>query len=264
MKQRDSAFSLVELSIVLVILGLLTGGILAGQSLIRASELRAVSAEYGRYLTSIHSFRDKYFALPGDFAQATKFWGRLNSNADCATNSATAVASPGSCDGNGDGLIVATGAASQSAETYQFWRQLALAGLIEGTYSGLSGAGSNEHSVLGTNAPASKLSNAGWSVTYAGLYGDAELYLVDYGPYTFEFGTAVSTSRTFGPALKPEEAWNVDTKTDDGKPAYGKVIARYWNNQCAAADDGGSANNDLVASYRLSDTAKRCALYFRP
>lgn len=59
------AFSLVELSIVLVILGLLTGGILAGQSLIRAAELRAVSTEYSRYITATQSFRDKYFAVPG-------------------------------------------------------------------------------------------------------------------------------------------------------------------------------------------------------
>src|SRR6478736_3210874 len=94
-------FSLVELSIVLVILGLLTGGILAGQSLIRAAELRAVGTEYGRYATATQTFRDKYLALPGDFKDATRFWNRLNSNADCVTSSSTTVGSPGVCDGNG-------------------------------------------------------------------------------------------------------------------------------------------------------------------
>ena len=59
-------FSLVELSIVLVILGLLTGGILAGQSLIRAAELRSISTDYSRYIAAVQAFRDKYFALPGD------------------------------------------------------------------------------------------------------------------------------------------------------------------------------------------------------
>ncbi|MFZ4541879.1 MAG: type II secretion system protein [Rickettsiales bacterium] len=54
------AFSLVELSIVLVILGLLVGGILSGQALIRASELRSVSTEQQRYFTAIQTFRDKY------------------------------------------------------------------------------------------------------------------------------------------------------------------------------------------------------------
>ncbi|PZP83692.1 MAG: type II secretion system protein, partial [Azospirillum brasilense] len=55
-------FSLVELSIVLVILGLLTGGILGGQSLIRAAELRTISTDANRYITAAQTFRDKYFA----------------------------------------------------------------------------------------------------------------------------------------------------------------------------------------------------------
>ncbi len=63
--------------------------------------------------------------------------------------------------------------------------------------------------------------------------------------------------------LTPEEARNIDTKIDDGKPAYGKLIARFWNDACAAADDGTHANNDLEASYKLSDDSIQCALYFR-
>ena len=67
-------FSLVELSIVLVILGLLVGGVLSGQSLIRAAELRAATQEYQRYYTATQTFRDKYFAIPGDFNNAQAFW----------------------------------------------------------------------------------------------------------------------------------------------------------------------------------------------
>lgn len=48
---------------------------MAGQSLIRAAELRSVPTDAARYLTAINSFRDKYFALPGDMANAVKFWG---------------------------------------------------------------------------------------------------------------------------------------------------------------------------------------------
>lgn len=70
-------FSLVELSIVLVILGLLTGGILAGQSLIRAAELRSYITDVQRYPAAVNAFKDKYFAYPGDMANATKFWGAL-------------------------------------------------------------------------------------------------------------------------------------------------------------------------------------------
>lgn len=84
-------FSLVELSIVLVILGLLTGGILAGQSLIRAAELRSVSTEQSRWVTAANSFRDKYFALPGDFRDATKFWNLQVSGSGCTSSSGVAT-----------------------------------------------------------------------------------------------------------------------------------------------------------------------------
>ena len=77
------AFSLVELSIVLVILGLLVGGVLSGQSLIAAAALRSVTTQEARWVAATQTFRDKYFALPGDMNNATSFWGRMNGNADC-------------------------------------------------------------------------------------------------------------------------------------------------------------------------------------
>ena len=74
-RAETQGFSLVELSIVLVILGLLTGGILAGQNLIRASELRSVSTQINQLNTAFMTFRDTYFALPGDMRNAQDFWG---------------------------------------------------------------------------------------------------------------------------------------------------------------------------------------------
>ncbi|PZP83521.1 MAG: hypothetical protein DI582_10865 [Azospirillum brasilense] len=258
---KKSAFSLVELSIVLVILGLLTGGILGGQSLIRAAELRAVSTEATRYVTAAQTFRDKYFALPGDFRDATRFWGRMNGNADCVTNSSAAVNSAGACDGNGDGILDQGTAATTSGEFVQIWRQLQLAGLIEGTYTGLTGSGGFGHCVIGTDCPRSKLNNAGWGAGYR-ISGDSNSYALDYNNY-IRIGASNTTSIPGAPILRPEEAWNIDTKIDDEKPAQGKVIATFWNNLCAAADDGSHANNDLVASYRLSDTTNQCSLYYR-
>src|ERR1700742_2576195 len=93
------AFSLVELSIVLVILGLLVGGILGGKSLIRASELRSVVTQHDQILTAILGFKDKYFALPGDMNNATQFWGALNPVSFCMTGHSV---DQKTCDGNGD------------------------------------------------------------------------------------------------------------------------------------------------------------------
>lgn len=256
-----NGFSLVELSIALVILGLLTGGILAGQSLIRAAELRSVTVEYQRYATATASFRDKYFGIPGDFRDATKFWGRLNANADCVTNSAASVASPGACDGNGNGLIGDAGGAAGAGDSMQFWRHLALAGLIEGSYAGLAGAAGTYDCPLGTVCPKSRLGNAGWNVrgeAYGTVYaGDTERYSIAYGN-TLEVGGYVANNTLAGAILKPEEAWNIDTKLDDGKPGTGTIIPRYWG-----VCDTATANSDYAGSYKLTSSSIACILYFR-
>lgn len=253
-------FSLVELSIVLVILGLLVGGVLTGQSLIRAAELRSVTTEFEKYQSAIHTFRDKYFQLPGDMNNATSFWGAAHATpATCLTTAGTGTQT---CNGDGDGQVELAAAASQRSEQYAFWAHLANAGLVEGSYTGFSGAGSTSDSVIGTNTPRAKIGNAGWSARTVGVYaGDAASYALDYGSILF-VGAKVAGNDLAGPLLKPEEAWNIDTKMDDGKPARGKVIAYYWNNLCAAADDGTHANNDLAASYRLTDSAQQCVLAF--
>lgn len=249
-------FSLVELSIVLVILGLLTGGILAGQSLIRAAELRAVNSEYSRYAAAVNTFRDKYFAVPGDMTAATKFWG--DDNAACP-DAAVPNGTPGTCNGNGDGNVDQATAANATSEIFQFWKQLALAGLIEGTYTGLSGAAGLYSIEIGSNAPRARLNNAGWHAsTNRNFPGDADTYQIDLNSYFFLGGGFDNGN----PVLKPEEAWNLDTKFDDGRPAQGSVIAKYWNNLCAAPDSGAATFSNLNASYRLSDSSVRCALFF--
>lgn len=143
-------FSLVELSIVLVILGLLTGGILAGQSLIRASELRAVSTEINRYQTARYTFRDKYFALPGDMRNATSFWGNADTGAmggECAAPLTDAGTGTQTCNGDGSGRM------DLALEERRVWQHMANAGLIEGSYSGVGTT-----MVAGVNVPTSKLS----------------------------------------------------------------------------------------------------------
>lgn len=249
-------FSLVELSIVLVILGLLTGGILAGQSLIRASELRAVTTEAQRYITVTQAFRDKYFSIPGDFPDATRFWTRMNSNADCVTNSSASVGTPGACDGNGADGIHSTGA-SQVGEPQQFWRHLALAGLIEGSYTGIAGSGGGWHCTIGSSCPGSKLNAGGWGQDTLNTYGgDSSWFSGTYGNI-FVFGAQTATEYPSAAVLRPEEAWNIDTKMDDGKPGQGRVFAvRYstCTNATGATDTG--------TTYKLTDGSIACAMSF--
>lgn len=249
----NRGFSLVELSIVLVILGLLTGGILAGQSLIRAAELRAVTTEHDRYRTAVQTFRDKYFGLPGDITNAHKFWGAADggdgTGSDCRMESATTA----TCSGDGNGQICYTTACTAGTwEKYQVWKQLANAGLIEGSYSGASGlttpanticvGSAANQSLAGCNVPASKFGNGYWEYFYVGN--------ITSDPYMFDgsYGNSLQLVQT---SLKPVELWSIDVKVDDGRPAYGNLVAWRWN-FCAT----GAANTaDLASANYLTNPA---------
>jgi prepilin-type N-terminal cleavage/methylation domain-containing protein len=231
------AFSLVELSIVLVILGLLVGGVLAGQSLIRAAELRAVTTEYNKFYTASRAFRDKYFAVPGDMSNATKFWG---ASAACP---ATAGTGTQTCDGDGNGSIGLSGGTSQYSESFTYWQHLANAGLIEGTYTGMSGAGGSYESNT-TNSPKSKLASAIWFVS-TDTFSAPAFFPVALARSNFRIGALAGTNWPFGKLLKPEEAWNIDTKLDDGLPGTGKVTA----------PTNGYANEPNCASTAVASTA---------
>lgn len=237
------AFSLVELSIVLVILGLLTGGILAGQSLIRASELRAISTEYNNYITTFRSFRDKYMALPGDIKNAHLFWGARDGGDGYGSDCRSEVNSSGTCSGNGNGQIIGydgvdPDASSYTYENYLLWDHLARAGLVTGTYTGnpATRAGNTvcvdaaNGSIPGCNAPRSKFGSSNmWQINRVGN--------VVSHPYLFDgtYGHALTLTR--GPGwnnfidhvMRPDELLSLDTKMDDGKPGTGKLIGARWN-----------------------------------
>ena len=116
-------FTLVEIAIVLVIIGLLIGGILKGQEMITQGRIKNAIIDFTGITAAYYAYIDRYKALPGDDIQANSRW--------------PASVLPAGSSGNGDGVINgaynATGAAS--VETQFFWMQLRAAGLVTGSAS---------------------------------------------------------------------------------------------------------------------------------
>lgn len=249
------AFSLVELSIVLVILGLLVGGVLSGQSLIRAAEIRAATSEYSRFLAATQSFRDKYFALPGDMTNATAFWGAAHATpVTCLTTLGTGTQT---CNGNGDGQI-ARNEPLGNHEFFRFWQHLANAGLIEGNYTGIPASGFAGSSTA--NSPRSRVPSGFWFTAHAGtMSGGTDVFDGNFGN-TWELGVITPNFHPSSPLFKPEELWNIDVKVDDGLPARGNLTARApFNNTCTSAANSA----DLSATYLLTSATTACVAYFR-
>lgn len=121
---REAGFTLVEIAIVLVIIGLLLGGILKGQEMITQAKIKNVINDMTGVAAAMYGYQDRYRALPGDDKNAASRWSTTSS-------------------GDGDGVIIgAYTAAITSApgatpvtgpESALFWHHLRLAGFISGT-----------------------------------------------------------------------------------------------------------------------------------
>ncbi|MDK9694224.1 MAG: prepilin-type N-terminal cleavage/methylation domain-containing protein [Sulfurimonas sp.] len=59
-------FTLVELSIVLVIVGLLIGGVLKGKEMIESTKIKKVKTDIDSIVAATYAYQDKKGVLPGD------------------------------------------------------------------------------------------------------------------------------------------------------------------------------------------------------
>jgi prepilin-type N-terminal cleavage/methylation domain-containing protein len=274
MKKRAGGFTLLEVSIVLVIIAIIIGSVVITNSMIRDAQLRNVVAEAQRYTQLIADFRDKYGALPGDFAAATDLWG--TAHAVLNTCKVTIGNGTQTCDGDGNGRI-----SSQTAATYyeefRAWQHLQNANMIESTVTGTPSP-STHGRVVGTNIPMSQLSEAGWGLTSV-LPGDISGGTVTEIPYftgdlppnhVLWFGGSTyngeSTNRQ-DPVLKVAEAAVLDGKVDDGRPNTGKVVTQLFPVASACAAGNCHCTDDstvATADYRLSlSNYTICALVFK-
>jgi prepilin-type N-terminal cleavage/methylation domain-containing protein len=119
MKTKSTGFTLVEMAIVLVIIGLLLGGILKGQELINSAKVKNLANDFRVVPTYIYAYQDKYRALPGDDAKAKAHVG-------AAAGEATGTAGNGLIDGSWNST-------SLTDESSLFWQHVRLANLASGS-----------------------------------------------------------------------------------------------------------------------------------
>lgn len=244
-------FTLIELSIVLVIIGLIVGGILVGQDLISAAEIRATVAQVEKYNAAVNTFRTKYNGIPGDLpsAQATAF-GLFTDE----------TATAGHADGNGLIEGGASGSVSAYGEVLVFWRQLSDANLLDASLGTTgnslitsAGAPTGAVTLINQSLPGSKTNPTNYFTVYA-VNG---LNYYQLGPWS---GFSAAGTWTFGTSgLTPIQAYNMDIKLDDGMPLTGAVQAKGIGAMNAAPTNGGGAGHCNVGTGVASDTYNRVA-----
>ncbi len=204
--KNEKGFTLVELAIVLVIIGLLVGGVLQGQELIKQAEIRSQIKMLNDIKLGFVAFQAKYDALPGDMKSPERFFPVCNN---------AAYGSPGAVySGNGDGMIT-------DNENYCVWPHLFHSGLYEAR-----GLKQNEF-VPGD--PPLEINFATISFPYAKWPAKDTIFMyfehnsVNYPVPQLSGNLLIATgvSRSISPIVMYE----IDSKIDDGKPGSGVLMA---------------------------------------
>jgi prepilin-type N-terminal cleavage/methylation domain-containing protein len=225
-------FTLVELSIVLLIIGLIIGGITAGSSLIKQARLRAILSEFNQYKTAVNVFKIQFNALPGDMANATMFW-------------------PSTVNGDGNWIIVGYWTVGCEAttcnESLHAWEQLALSGILTGSYTGVSAVSGQADT---TNMPLSKFNPGGWYF-YTDWPSSQGLNRVAVAAF---LDALTAGAPPIGALFIPTDSYNIDQKIDDGIPVTGSVFG-YGGSSSLCADT-------VNKVYYLTHVLNECYMHF--
>lgn len=238
---KSQGFTLVELSMVIIIISFLIAGISAGQSLVKQAALNSVITEQSSIVTGLNNFKLIYGGLPGDIDYASSYWPNCDPT-------------PAKCNGDNNGKIEFTfnpGFSGDYAamESFRAWQQMSDAKLIPGSYSGKGGTPGYQ-ATAGINIPPTKLmSNAGYFLT-----------IYDLSSVNVAIGLAKETPGidNLGAVLSPTEIYNIDQKIDDGVPTTGIIRAFHQY----VSGNGFVDDCFTGATYNLTLSGPRCLILY--
>ena len=231
-KHKTQGFSLTEISIVLVIIGLILAAVLGGKSLIAEAKLRATITEVEKLKVALNSFYAVYDAYPGDMGEASTFW-------------------LGATNGDDNGKIEFK--QGSVYEGYNAWQHLSYARILEKAYLGTQTTGL---ATTDSDIPASNIKGGGYFLDY-GIHGISTHNVIVLGrPYSHVAGDA---NVKINSLLTPQQAFEIDAKIDDSNPENGTVRGTDGADATAADCIKTSTSPDV---YDLSKEDSKCALTF--
>jgi prepilin-type N-terminal cleavage/methylation domain-containing protein len=225
-RQRDvdptspnKGFTLVEMSIVLVIISLLIGGIILGRDLISSAAARAQVAQIDKLKTALNTFKMKYSALPGDLGPGKAAAFGMLTRAGTTFN------------GDENGLVRAGNAPALYGETQLFWTDLSSAGLLEQTFAVPAATQISADTNPATFVPMVDRYLPRTSISLGHVYAYSNRPTADiqnYAGVTFELLSVAYTQAgaiRAQPLLPPSQAYYIDSKLDDGMPETGTILS---------------------------------------
>jgi len=250
---RNAGFSLVELSVVIAIIAVLTSGVITGNSLLQRAKIAKFLDELSIYVSGYTSFAGVYNGAPGDITNAQSLFG--------STYKGMSIT-----NGGGGGCIAWT-------EGPQLWIQLSAAGFITGT----------------TFTSASSTINSPWLVPTSASLGNMSMsrpmlgvgYVTNFGNACYQVATAnnafvigITSGGTGGPSqsgvnsvgafLVPSDMSYIDTKIDDGAPRSGNVwgMGSTATGTSACASSLGTTGSITDGTYTTANSSKNCWMLY--
>ena len=247
-RNTESGFSLVELAIVLIIIGLIVGGVLKGQDLVESAQVNALQTQLNEIRVASNTFQTKYEAMPGDMPFADLF----APSGEIFSGNGNGRLDNDGADGTRNGAISGT---TNTNEPTAFWLHLAQAGLLGGISID---CGAPETCTVNTTTGLNARVGGYYTIAWDDVGGEA-----DVRSHWIVLGEDPETGNINSSAvITPLQLRSIDVRSDDGRPNTGLVLG--LGNDGASTDAVNCATGtDDTATYTPEDEAKACYAAFR-